>query len=486
MGRPTDRDTATRNGDTTPSSSGSAVASSSDTLALVVIACRAEQQRLGEALLVPQARADSVFVFGRGGARKQDPGHRLLLVRQRPGRAEATEPIEDPHVSRTQLALRGGQNSLLIENLGRRDVRIDGAVVTRGEVAPGAILEIDDRLAFLCVRRPGRLPGSPSGEAYGSVPFACADASGIVGESVSAWDLRREVAFAARQEAHVLITGATGTGKELIARALHALSARNAGPFVARNAATFPATLVDAELFGHAANYPNAGMPERFGIIGEAKGGTLFLDEIGELPEALQSHLLRVLDEGGEYQRLGDPRRRAANVRVVGATNRPLEQLKADLAARLRIRIASPPLGARAEDVPLLARHVLRSMARADVSLAARFFVGANAQTGEPRIRQGLLIALVRHEYTAHVRELESLLWRALASSTGDWVDLTPSVAAALKPARGATPTAVLTRETIQDALDRHGGNQSEAWKDLGLANRYVLRRLVKKHGLGR
>src|SRR5256885_12859655 len=104
---------------------------------------------------------------------------------------------------------------------------------------------------------------------------------------------------------------------------------------VSRNAATFPAGLIDVELFGNVANYPNHGMPERPGVVGEADGSTLFLDEIGELPTELQSHLLRFLDERGEYTRLGDARRRTSDVRVVAATNRALEDLKHDLAARL-------------------------------------------------------------------------------------------------------------------------------------------------------
>src|SRR5262249_46286359 len=155
----------------------------------------------------------------------------------------------------------------------------------------------------------------------GGFPFGRADADGFVGESPAAWDLRDRLAFIGPQAGHVLLVGESGVGKELAARALHARSRRSRRPLVSRNAATLPEALIDAELFGHARDYPNAGMPERAGLVGEADGGTLFLDEIGELPEARQAHLLRLLD-GGEYQRLGDPRVRRADVRFIAATNR--------------------------------------------------------------------------------------------------------------------------------------------------------------------
>src|SRR5262249_8174942 len=151
-----------------------------------------------------------------------------------------------------------------------------------------------------------RLPGPAD-------PFGMGDRFGIVGESAAAWHLRAAIAFVAAQSAHVLITGASGTGKELVARAIHAASERAARPMVARSAGTFPETLVDAELFGSARGYPNAGMPERTGLFGEADGSTLFFDEIGEVPESLQSHLLRVLDSG-EYHRLGESRQRRVEV----------------------------------------------------------------------------------------------------------------------------------------------------------------------------
>ena len=117
-----------------------------------------------------------------------------------------------------------------------------------------------------------------------------------------------------------MLLGETGTGKELAARAVHRFSTRADRPLVARNAATMPAGLIDAELFGNARNYPNPGMAERPGLVGQADGGFLFLDEIGELPSELQAHLLRVLDAGGEYQRLGESRVRRSDFRLLAAT----------------------------------------------------------------------------------------------------------------------------------------------------------------------
>src|SRR6185295_7811651 len=124
---------------------------------------------------------------------------------------------------------------------------------------------------------------------------------------------------------------------------------------------------------GNVKNYPNPGMQERPGLIGQAHGGTLFLDEVGELLPELSAHLLRVLDEGGEYQRLGEATPRRADVRLVGATNRETALLKHDFLARLAVRIDLPPFEARREDIPLLARHLLERAADKSPEIAARF-----------------------------------------------------------------------------------------------------------------
>jgi two-component system nitrogen regulation response regulator GlnG/two-component system response regulator HydG len=172
----------------------------------------------------------------------------------------------------------------------------------------------------------------------------------MIGESPAAWDLREQLAAGAVQGAHVLLLGESGAGKELAARALHALSARSAGPFVARNAATIPDSLVDAELFGTAKNYPNSGSPERVGLVGEADGGHLMLDEIGELSDVHQAHLLRLLDRGGEYHRLGESHTRLSDLRLIAATNRYPASLKHDLLARFALHLAWKGRGVASRD----------------------------------------------------------------------------------------------------------------------------------------
>jgi DNA-binding NtrC family response regulator len=224
-------------------------------------------------------------------------------------------------------------------------------------------------------------------------------------------------------------------------------------------------------------------MPERPGLVGEAEGGTLFLDEVGELGPELQTHLLRVLDEGAEYQRLGESRRRVADFRLVAATNRAPSDLRTDLAARLTLRIEVPGLDARREDIPLLAAHLLRRAAAEDRDVERRFFEKRGA-TSWPRLAARLALALVGHAWRGHVRELDAVLWRSLEESEGDVLELTPGAASALGDA--PRPRSEPTADEIRAALARAGGVQARAWKDLGLPNRFALQRLLKAHGIKR
>jgi len=450
--------------------------------ALVVVWCPRAPERVGEVVLVP---AVGQWVLGRGDPSADDPFPRLLPCRQRPDGLAPAGPLRMPSVSRVQWLLSASGEGLSVSVVGRCATRVNGARATGDvEVREGDVLELARKVVFRVSTRPSRL-AAVDGPLH---PFGGPDDDGLVGESPGAWSLRQEVAFAAPRRAHVLVHGPSGSGKELVARALHARSLHPGGPFVARNAATIPEGLVDAELFGHARGYPHAGMPEREGLIGAADGGTLFLDEFAELPEALQAHLLRVLD-AGEYQRLGETRTRRSSFRLIAATNRPLATIKHDVLARLPLVVEVPELAERIDDVPLLARHLLRRIAAEDPALATQFFVGGRA-TGEPRLTARLVRALLQHDWATNVRELEAWLWRAMRGQ-GTALDLAtvPTSTVSSSPSsawlawRGTDP-AELPAEVVQACLDEHNGVQETAWRALGLSSRYVLVRLIKKHGL--
>jgi DNA-binding NtrC family response regulator len=420
-------------------------------------------------------------VFGRGS--EPDGRHeRARLARQRPGETTETPPLSSTHLSRAQLIVRShADGGVTLKNVGKRSLVVEGKSVDEGRARTGDLVEVGHQLVLLCVQRPPTLPPLRATDPRLSFAFGEADSFGYVGESPEAWRLRDEVARVALRREHLLVLGESGTGKELVAQAVHALGPRAGRRFVARNAATVPSGLIDAELFGNAANYPNAGMPERPGLVGEAEGSTLFFDEIGELPVELQTHLLRLLD-GGDYQRLGDARRRTADLRVVAATNRPLSQLKADLAARFVLRVHAPGFHERREDIMLVAREVLRRTVLAGDPSGARF---ADAR-GEPRISGELAVALMSHLYATHVRELSSILLRAALESRGEVVELTDGARRLLSLSDDGPAQSVreVTREELVAALERHAGIREKVWRELGLPNRYVLKRLMKKHGL--
>jgi two-component system nitrogen regulation response regulator GlnG/two-component system response regulator HydG len=458
---------------------------SRDHTLLVLLWSAREPDRIGEVLRLPPGTSSSPHVFGRGGPQADDRYERLVLVRQRPARDEPTEPLENPFLSRQHLKLgRLDDDGLRLERLGKRPLLVNGVEVDEADLHPGDTVEIRNLLLFACTRRFWPQPVSPRDPVAEAHAFGEADANGIVGESPVAWLLRARIAFVGPRRAHVLVYGPSGTGKELVARGIHAASERAGRKLVSRSAATLPGGLIDAELFGNLGNYPNPGMPERQGLIGEADGSTLFLDEIGELPVELQSHLLRVLDSDGEYQRLGEARRRQADLRLVAATNRRPEDLKHDLGARLALSVPVPGLDERLEDVPLIARHLLRRIAARDATIGERFFEGWPRAGAQPRIDLALVHALVHHEYRSHVRELEALLWKSIGSSPGAHLSLTDEVQRALSPrgplAEGGLPGA----EAVRAALAKHAGVRERAWKELGLASRHVLHRLMKKYGI--
>ncbi|MFZ5439290.1 MAG: sigma 54-interacting transcriptional regulator [Myxococcota bacterium] len=446
---------------------------------LVLVWSMDEPKRLGESLII-----EAPSTVGRGLPLDDDAAPRVYPSRVRPGAVAATTPIANARISRQQLTLTPlTDERLKVKNVGRAPLRINGVVATEGVVGEGDVLEVQNAATWLVrfssVRtRPAAFPAFPFGEP---------DPFGLVGESPAAWALREGLAFAAGTDRHVLLLGESGTGKELAARSLHGLSSRRGRALVARNAATLPEGLIDAELFGNVKNYPNPGMPERAGLIGEADGGTLFLDEIGDLPEKSQVHLLRVLDAGGEYQRLGEARTRQSSFRLVAATNRPLSSLKHDFLARFTHRVRVPSFDERREDVPLIFDAMLRRVAASNPSVAQRFFARRLGELAEPRVSPSLIARLVRHRYTHHARELDRLMWLAIQTAPDDFLGVTPALDEELSPEVSSTPAADpagLDAATLSRAMEEAQNSPTRAARALGLKNRYVLIRLLKKHGL--
>ncbi len=466
----------------------SASAAPPEVLGLVIV-WSAHPAECGRVILIPPLPVGHFHLIGRGEDNPSDGRTRLFPEELRPGGSRRPEPLTSPKISRAQLCLELlGNGTLSVSNIGKARMLHNNAPSQHAVLAVGDTLQLGNQLIMTCVRRAAWLRGMS--DCFVPPAFGRGDAHGIVGESPAIWELRQQLAFAALQPEHVLVSGESGTGKELIANALHAGSSRAKRALIARNASTLPETLIDAELFGNAKNYPNPGTPERPGLFGLAHESTLFLDEIAELPAALQTHLLRVLD-AGEYHRLGDAQARRTDIRLIGATNRP-ELLRPDLAARFRIRIHCPGFHERREDIPLLVHAALRTIAAQPTSNALRFFANGDLEQ-MPRVSRALILVLLRRGYTAHFRELEAILWKSVNASPGDTLELSVEVQAEAtslslneESSSAAVDPASLTREALEASLQRSNWVVEQAWRDLGLSSRHVLTRLMARHGLRR
>jgi DNA-binding NtrC family response regulator len=450
-------------------------------LAIAVAWCTDDPSRVGTIAFLPAEDPGPIFILGRGPPLPDDPYPRLTFGVHRPSGFDAVDPLAWRKLSRVQLRFRAnGRASLDVQNLGRCTLFHNGIETRSANMVPGDVLQLGSRLLLLCVRRSERLP--VPAETYRTHAFGEPDAHGIVGESPATWKLRQQLAYVASRTGHVLIRGESGTGKELAARAIHALSRCADKPLVARNAATIPESIADAELFGNAKDYPNVGMPARLGLFGEADGTTLFLDEFAELPAAVQPRLLRVLDDG-EYQRLGSARAARSAFRLIAATNRPDSALKHDLLARFRFRINVPDLDARREDISLMVRQLVTR-------------IGEEGPGSIAALSCEQVAECVQRAYRTNVRELETLLWHfaSAAESTpldGDGddafcgeIDNRDRTPEETSRASGSVDPQTLGRVEIQRALDRHNGLIESTWRALGLKNRHVLARLMAKHGV--
>jgi len=336
----------------------------------------------------------------------------------------------------------------------------------------------------------------------------------LVGQSQPMQQVFKMVGRVSHSDAPVMITGESGSGKELVARAIHHYSSRSAQPFIAINCAAIPENLLESELFGHEKGAFTGAAAQRIGRFEQSNGGTLFLDEIGDMPLGVQSKILRVLQEG-EFSRVGGNSTVKTDVRIIAATNKTLEQevakkqFREDLFYRLNVvRIHLPPLRQRREDINLLAEYFLKKIA---------------TQKHLPHLKLSEEAVKLMEEYPwpGNVRELENTIQRACVLATSDVLlpkdiplgaagqradgdtDAVPMVASNNRPAKPTLETAVeilldaastdrslqllpwLEREFTLFAMKRTKGNQVKAAKLLGVT-RATLRKRIERYGITR
>jgi formate hydrogenlyase transcriptional activator len=275
-------------------------------------------------------------------------------------------------------------------------------------------------------------------------PTGPSSTHGIIGNSQGLRSILQQVDLVAPTDSTVLIQGETGTGKELIARAIHTSSQRRNAPFVTLNCAAIPAALLESELFGHERGAFTGAVMQRIGRFEMADCGTLFLDEIGEMALDLQVKLLRVLQEQ-EFERLGSARTTRVNVRVVAATNRDLlrmveaKEFRADLYYRLSVfPVSLPPLRDRSEDIPVLARHFMTRYAE-------------RMNKAVEHIPAETMEAMLAYDWPGNIRELQNFMERGVILSAGS-VFQPPFI-----PERRPSSAGVLAgRKTLEDAMREH------------------------------
>ena len=306
--------------------------------------------------------------------------------------------------------------------------------------------------------------------------------AGVIAASPLTRAVFRDAALVAPSETRLLITGESGSGKEVVAERIHAWSARAAGPLVKVNCAAIPEALLESELFGHERGAFTGAVSQRIGRFEAAENGTIFLDEIAELPPSLQAKLLRVTQDGG-FQRVGSNVERRANVRLIAATNRKLEEevrsgrFREDLFYRLNVvELNLPPLRERREDILPLANLFLTEFSQ-----------------GRARLSAAVQTCLEQYPWPGNVRELRNAMERAALLSRGELV-LPEHLPARLREAvtSRAEPAPTeggrlddMERQAIFQALRRHEFNRTETARTLGISRRALLYKLQRLRELG-
>ena len=387
--------------------------------------------------------------------------------------AGATLVLTDATVSRHHVSLQALADGWLVTDLDSTNgTRLDGRRIRAAYVAPGDKIQLGaTTLRLEADKRAVDLALSERGS-FGR----------LIGKSIAARRLFALLERVAPETATVLLSGETGSGKDLAAEALHEAGPRAAGPFVVVDCGALVNNLLESELFGHEKGAFTGAVSARAGAFEQADGGTLFLDEIGELPRDLQPKLLRVL-ERREIRRIGAIEPRAVDVRILAATNRDLKVavnqglFREDLFHRINVvSIRVPPLRERMDDVPLLAEHLWRE------------------QTGDPHevLPDALRSAFLAYHWPGNVRELRNKVERAaMLVRAGRYTDALSGIGEvrldAPFPFREAKAAAIesFERTYLKALLERARGNISEAAR-IAAMDRVHLTRLVQKHQLGK
>jgi DNA-binding NtrC family response regulator len=380
--------------------------------------------------------------------------------------------LTDSAVSRHHVAITPTPRGHLVRDLGSTNgTAINGVVVERAYLAPGAVIAIgQSRLRF---------------DAIGGEERAALSSDARWGRALGASEAMRRI-FAvlprlADSDATILLEGETGTGKGLLAEAIHDASPRAGGPFIVLDCGAIPPTLIESELFGHEKGAFTGASSARIGGFEAARGGSVFLDEIGELPLDMQPKLLRAIEDR-VVKRVGGNEPIRLDIRVIAATNRDLRseinqgRFRSDLYYRLNtFRLRIPPLRERREDIALLVAHFYRQLSPA----------------GEPPPAE-LLSELARHDWPGNVRELRAAVERAvLLGDPAVWRALTDDAPASSEDGRFVDGTsfraakeravAAWEREYVRSLIARHDGNLSRAARAVRM-DRNHLRELLRRH----
>jgi DNA-binding NtrC family response regulator len=404
-----------------------------------------------------------IEIQDKSGLRRIPLGDRPRWIGKGP---EADVRIDDQALSRIQCSVELTPDGLHIIDLGSRNGTYVGGARVRDAWGGAGTTIVAGRTPMMCVLAP--IDEDPNDATFAPLP-------GVAGQSSAIRRVAQQVRRLASINAPVLVTGETGTGKELVARALHLEGQRSENPFVALNVAALPRELVESELFGHERGAFTGATARREGAFAEADGGTLLLDEIGELPIDAQPKLLRALD-GYEVRRIGGAGSgRRADVRVVAATHVPLAhhvnagRFRRDLFHRLEVFVVEiPPLRDRPADIVPIADVILATLEN---------------QVGKHDLAPAAVAVLIGHEWRGNVRELRNVLLRAAEITKGA---LSIEASAILQAMRAAperkAKTLGFTPDRAREWLDSHFGNISAAARAAQMP-RTTFRKLLARTG---